>query len=87
MFRIISLRAVIKQAGKGGRVAILVSNNINFGIADTCSSIDTDNETITIILKDSQYYNKHFYYLYFASIYLLLASSANTKHPPLPGKH
>ena len=41
-----------RQQGEG--VAILMRNNINFGIADTCSSFDTDNDAITIILKDSQ---------------------------------
>ena len=38
-----------------GGVAILVRNIINFGVVDTCSSIDTDNEAISIILKDSRY--------------------------------
>ena len=36
-------------------VGILVPNNINFDIVDTCSSIDTNNEATTIILKNSQY--------------------------------
>ena len=35
-------------------VAILVRENVNFGTADTYSSTDSDNEAITIILKDSQ---------------------------------
>ena len=35
-------------------VAILVHSNINICISDTLSSIDTDNEAIIIILKDSQ---------------------------------
>ena len=29
-------------------------NTINFGTADTCSSFDTDNDAIKVILKDSQ---------------------------------
>ena len=37
---------------QGESVAILVRNNINLGMIET--SIDSDNETITIILKDSQ---------------------------------
>ena len=40
---------------QGGSVAILVRDNIIFGIVDTCSSIDTYNKVITVILKDSQY--------------------------------
>ena len=42
----------IRQAG--GVVAILVRNNIGFSIVDTWSSINADNETITIIFKNSQ---------------------------------
>ena len=38
---------------QGGGVVIFVRNNINFGITDTCFSIDTNNEAITVILKDS----------------------------------
>ena len=39
---------------RGGGVAILVRNDIKFDIIDTCSTINTDNEAITILLKDSQ---------------------------------
>ena len=39
---------------RGGGVAILVRNDIKFDIIDTCSAINTDNEAITILLKDSQ---------------------------------
>ena len=39
---------------QGISVTILVRNNIDFGIANTCSCIDTNNEVITVILKDSR---------------------------------
>ena len=39
---------------QGGGVAILVRNDIKFDIIDLCSSINTDNEAITILLKNSQ---------------------------------
>ena len=42
-----------RRQGRG--VAIFVCISIDFGIVDTCSSIDNDNKAITIILKDSQY--------------------------------
>ena len=32
-------------------VAILMGNSINFGITDTCSSFNTDNDAIIIVLK------------------------------------
>ena len=38
---------------QGGEFAILVRHNINFGIIDTCSNLDTDNEALAIMLKDS----------------------------------
>ena len=38
---------------RGGGVAILVRNDIKFDIIDTCSTVNTDNEAITILLKDS----------------------------------
>ena len=41
-----------RRRGRG--VAILVRNDIKFDIIDTCSTINTDNEAITILLKDSQ---------------------------------
>ena len=40
---------------QGGGVAILVRNNIKFDIIDMCSTINTDNEAITILLKDTQH--------------------------------
>ena len=43
-----------RPRGQRGRVAILVRHNINFGIIDTCSNLDTDNEALTITLKNSQ---------------------------------
>ena len=39
---------------RGGGVAILVRNDIKFNIIDTCCTTNTDNEAITILLKDSQ---------------------------------
>ena len=39
---------------KGGGAAILVSNNVKFGIVDTGSFFNADIEVITIILKNSQ---------------------------------
>ena len=39
----------------GGGVVILMCNNIKFHIADTCSSIETNNEGITTLFKDSQF--------------------------------
>ena len=39
---------------QGGGVAILVRNDIKFDIIDLCSSINTDDEAITILLKNSQ---------------------------------
>ena len=35
-------------------MAILVRNNINFDILETCSSIDTGYEAIAILIKDLQ---------------------------------
>ena len=40
-----------RRRGRG--VAILVRNDIKFDIIYTCSTINTDNEAITILLKDS----------------------------------
>ena len=40
---------------EGGGVAILVHHNINSGIVDTFSNLDTDSEALTITLKDSQF--------------------------------
>lgn len=56
IFQIISICATIDQEHKGEELlswCILVY--INFSIAHTCSSIDNDNEALTIILKDLQY--------------------------------
>ena len=39
---------------QGGDVAILVRNDIKFDIIDPCSTLNTDNEVITILLKNSQ---------------------------------
>ena len=57
---------------QGGGFTILVRNNINFGIVDTSSSIDTDNEANTIFLKDSQYSTS------ISTIYIPPASTINT---------
>ena len=53
-------------------VAILMRNNINFGIADTCSSFNVDNDAITTILKDSQISTS------ISTIYIPPASPINT---------
>lgn len=47
-------------------------DNIKFDIVDMCSSIDTENEAITIILKDSQSSTS------ISRIYIPLASLINT---------
>ena len=39
---------------QGGGVAILVRNDIKFDIIDPCSTLNTDNEAITILLRNSQ---------------------------------
>ena len=39
---------------QGEDMTILVRNNIKFDILETCSSIDTDYEAITILIKDLQ---------------------------------
>ena len=41
-----------RPSRKGGGVGILVRNDIN--ITDTCSNINTDNEAITIRLKNTE---------------------------------
>ena len=46
-------------------------NNINFGIFETCSFISTDNEPITVILKDSQISTR------ISTIYIPLTSLRN----------
>ena len=43
-----------RPSRQGGGVAILVRNDIKFDIIDTCSTKNTDNEAITILLKNSQ---------------------------------
>ena len=44
----------VRPRWKGGGAAILVSNNVKFGIVDTGSFFDTDINVITVILKNSQ---------------------------------
>ena len=55
-----------------GGVAILERNDIKFDIIDTWSTINTDNETITILLKDSQDL------ISISTIYVPPASTTNT---------
>ena len=43
-----------RPSRQGGGVAILVRNDIKFDIIDMCSNINTDNEAITILLKNTQ---------------------------------
>ena len=57
---------------QAGGVAILVHNNIKFYIIDTCSFVDTGDEAITILLKNSQISTSIFY------IYIPPASLINT---------
>ena len=42
-----------KPKRRGGGVAILVHNDIKFDITDTCTTLNTEDEAITILLKDS----------------------------------
>ena len=57
---------------KEGDAAIFLHNDINFRVADTCSSIDTDNKAIKIILKDAQISSS------ISTIYIPSASLINT---------
>ena len=69
--RIIPLRAMIDQKRQEGSVAILVHNDIKFDIIDTCSTLNTDNEAITV-LKNSQDLTS------ISTIYVPPASTINT---------
>ena len=69
--RIIPLRAMIDQKRQEGSVAILVRNDIKFDIIDTCSTLNTDNEAITV-LKNSQDLTS------ISTIYVPPASTINT---------
>ena len=55
-----------------GGVAILVCNDIKFDIIDTCSTLNADNEAITILLKDLQDSTS------ISTIYIPPASTINT---------
>ena len=57
---------------QGGGFAVLVRNNIKFDIIDTGSKINTDNEAITIFLKNSQDSSS------ISTIYIPPASTINT---------
>ena len=59
-----------RRQGRGA--AILVRNDIKFDIIDTCSTLNTDNEAITILLKDSQDSTS------ISTIYIPPASNINT---------
>ena len=61
-----------RPSRQGGRVVILVRNDINFDIVDTCSNINTDNEVITIRLKNTEDETT------ISTIYIPPASSINT---------
>ena len=43
------------QESKEEELLYLCVININFGIIDACSNLDTDNKALTITLKDSQF--------------------------------
>ena len=57
---------------QGGGFAVLVHNNIKFDIINTGSKINTDNEAITIFLKNSQDSTS------ISTIYITPASTINT---------
>ena len=61
-----------RRSRQGGGVAILVRNDIKFEIIDTCSNINTDNEAITIRLKNTEDQ------ITISAIYIQPASSINT---------
>ena len=61
-----------RPSRQGGGVAILKRTDIKFDIIDTCSTINTDNEAITIILKSTQDLTN------ISTIYIPPASSINT---------
>ena len=61
-----------RPSRQGGGVAILVRNDIKFDIIDTCSNINTDNEAITIRLKNPEDQ------ITITTIYIPPASSINT---------
>ena len=67
---IITRRDRPRRQGRG--VAILVRNDIKFDIIDTCSTINTDNKSITILLKNSQDSTS------ISTIYIPPASTINT---------
>ena len=60
------------QRKQGGGVAILVRNDIKFDIIDPCSTLNTDNEAITILLRNSQDS------ISISTIYIPPASTINT---------
>ena len=57
---------------QGGGVAILVRNDIKFDIIEPCSTLNTYNEAITILLKNSQVS------IGISTIYISPASTINT---------
>ena len=57
---------------QGGGAAIHVHNDIKFNIIDACSTINTDNEAITILLKNSQDFTS------ISTIYIPPVSTINT---------
>ena len=60
----------LRRQGEG--VAILVRNNIKFDITDTSSTLNTDKEAITILLRNSQDSIR------ISTIYIPPASTINT---------
>ena len=60
------------RPSRQGGVAILVRDDIKFNIIDTCSNINTDNEAITICLKNNEDQ------IAISTIYIPPASSINT---------
>ena len=64
-----------RPSRQGGGVATLVRNDIKFDIIDTCCNINTDNEAITIRLKNTEDQ------VTITTIYIPPASSINTSLP------
>ena len=66
----IALRDRLRR--RGGGVAILVRNDFEFDIIDPCSTLNTDNEAIAILLKNSKDSIR------ISTIYIPPASTINT---------
>ena len=54
IFQINTIARRDRPRRQAGGVAILACNDIKFDIIDPCSTLNTDNEAITILLRNSQ---------------------------------